>query len=178
MRFDINLATRHYINTGQLNLIIVVALLLLIGACGSTLFTITAASSEISRLDAELGGQASKEGVGKAVPAQEYQAMLSKIKSANSIITRKSYDWLALLDRLEGVVPDGVALSSVEPDPKGVDLKIAGAALNFATLRRFVEQLESSTAFTDVYLVSHAENKVSETQKGILFSITCKVASK
>jgi len=178
MRFDINLATRRYVNTGQLNLIIVVALVLLIGACGSILYTITAASSEIRRLDAELGGQVNKEGMGKAVPAQEYQALLGKIKFANSIITRKSYDWLALLNRLEEVVPDGIALTSVDPDPKGVDLKVTGAALNFNTLRRFMEQLESSTAFTDVFLVSHAENKVSETQKGIVFSITCKVASK
>jgi len=176
MRFDINLATRQYINTRQLNLVVAVAVMLLGGMLVSNLVAFTSASSEIGRLTADLAGHAPKDA--KNVSPQEYQALLRKISTANAIIARKSYDWLALLDQLEGVVPDGVSLSSLDPDPKGGDLKIGGVALNFKALRTFVEQLEGSSFFTDVYLVSQAENKVSETQKGISFSITCKVPVK
>lgn len=176
MRFDINLATRHYINTRQLNLAVVAAVILLGGMLASNLVAFISASSEIGRLTADLAGHSSKET--KNVPPQEYQALLRKISFANTIIARKSYDWLALLDQLEVVVPDGVSLSSLDPDPKGGSLKIAGVALNFKALRTFVEQLEVSRFFTDVYLVSQSESKVSETQKGISFSITCKVPSK
>lgn len=176
MRFDINLATKQYINTRQLNLVVAVAVMLLGGMLVSNLAAFTSASSEIDRLTADLAGHAPKDA--KNVSPQEYQALLGKIGFANTIIARKSYDWLALLDQLEGVVPDGVSLSSLDPDPKGGDLKITGVALNFKALRTFVEQLESSSYFKEVYLVSQAENKVSVSQKGTTFSITCKVPVK
>lgn len=176
MRFDINLATRYYINTRQINLAVAAAVILLGVALAWNIITFTTVSSEIGRLVADAAGKGS--GELKNVSPQEYQALLGKISAANAIIARKSYNWLGLLDQLEGVVPDGVSISSLTPDTKGNALEISGVALNFKGLRTFVEQLEGSRFFTDVFLVSQSENKVSDTQKGINFSITCKVPGK
>lgn len=176
MRFDINLATRYYINERRINLGVAAAAILLGLLLASNIIAFTTASSEIGRLAADLTGKTP--GELKNVSPQEYQALLSKISAANAIIARKSYNWLGLLDQLEGVVPDGVSISSLTPDPKGGALDISGVALNFKGLRTFVEQMEESRFFTEVYLVSQSESKTSETQKGITFSITCKVPGK
>ena len=176
MRFDINLATRYYINARRINLAVAAAVILLGVVLAWNITTFTTVSSEIGRLAADVAGKGS--GGLKNVSQQEYQALLGKISAANAIIARKSYNWLGLLDQLEGVVPDGVSISSLTPDTKGNALDISGVALNFKGLRTFVEQLEGSRFFTDVFLVSQAENKVSDTQKGITFSITCKVPGK
>ena len=47
-------------------------------------------------------------------------------------------------------------------------------AKNFQILRKFLENLEDSKFFTDIYLLSQSEAKVDETQKGISFSVSCK----
>jgi type IV pilus assembly protein PilN len=118
------------------------------------------------------------EGKGRGrVGEKEYQNLLARIRFANAVIAQKSFNWLQLLDRLESVVPDGVAMTSIEPDLKGGGVKLAGVARSFAELRRFAENLEGSKFFTEVYLLGNAERKISESQKGMNFTITCKVAS-
>jgi type IV pilus assembly protein PilN len=108
------------------------------------------------------------------VPGKEYQELIDRIKFANGIIERKSLDWLSLLDRLEGVVPEGVAISSVEPSPKNGDLKLTGIARNFGALKKFVENLEESGFFTEVYLVSQSDVHGPQGEKGTGFDISCK----
>ena len=80
-----------------------------------------------------------------------------------------------LLDNLEAVVPEGVAISVIEPDLKKQMLKLSGAATNFNNVRQFVENLESSNFFTSVFLENQAEIKVGQSQKGTSFTISCKV---
>ena len=73
---------------------------------------------EIQRYNSEIAGLDQRlKVVTKGVSEKEYKALLSRIAFANNIIDKKRYNWLALLDKLEQVVPEGVAISSVEPDP-------------------------------------------------------------
>ena len=72
-------------------------------------------------------------------------------------------------------VPDGMAISQLEPDPKSQALKLAGIARSFKNLRIFMEHLEESKYFTDIYLTSQGDAKLSDNTRGISFNLTCKV---
>lgn len=176
MRFDINLATRTYVNQKRLNIAIVLAIALLCAILLLNIKTIASNAGESARLEKEIGAL---EGKFKAnsggVSEKDYQGLLTRIKFANGVIDRKTLNWPALLDRLERVIPDGVAVSSIEPDMKGGGLKLAGDALRFNNLRKLLENLEDSKFFTDIYLTAQGDKKVGETQKGIAFTITCAV---
>jgi type IV pilus assembly protein PilN len=115
---------------------------------------------------------------GAAVPDKAYQTLLARIKFANGLIDQKTFDWLMLFDRLEGVVPDGIAITAIEPSPKDDGLKLDGMAKDFGNLRKFMENLENSTYFTDIFLISQADTQVAPGQKGIDFHISCKAKFK
>ncbi|ABQ26116.1 PilN domain-containing protein [Geotalea uraniireducens] len=176
MQLKINLATRSYINTRQLNLAIAVSIALLLLWMFFNVKDIAYNSGEMKRLTTDTTALDTKfKAASKGVPEKEYSTLLLKIGFANSIIEKKSVNWLVLLDNLEAVVPEGVAISAIEPDPKKQILKLSGAATNFNNVRQFVENLESSNFFTTVFLENQAEIKVGQSQKGISFTISCKV---
>jgi type IV pilus assembly protein PilN len=134
---------------------------------------------ETKKLNAKLNLLEGKVGAtkGATINEKEYQALLARIKQANSIIEEKTFDWLMLLDRLEAVVPEGIALVSIEPSKDG-GLKLAGIAKNFGNLRKYMENLEDSRFFTEVYLVSQSDSQQSDGRHGISFNITCKAIYK
>jgi len=176
MLLTINLATRIYINKRRLNIFIAVTLILLTLILLFNVREVVKGYGEKRRLThgiAVLEGK-SKDAKSSAVSEKEYQALLGRIKFANVIIEQKTFDWLMLFDKLENVVPDGITIVSIEPSPKDGGLKLAGIAKNFGNLRKFMENLEDSGYFTDIYLVSQSESQVSESRKGISFDITCK----
>jgi type IV pilus assembly protein PilN len=109
------------------------------------------------------------------VPEAEYQNLVARIRFANGIIYQKSFNWLGLLEKLENVVPEGISLNVIEPDPKGKLLKLSGTASSFSHLRQLLENMEGASFFSDIYLISQNDAKVSDTQKGITFSINCQV---
>ncbi len=173
MLLKINLATRTYIDTGLLN-IVVAAMIVIFGM--SLFFQIRETATragEVQRFTRETAAFAGSEK--GEVSAKEYQELLARIHFANDVIARKTFNWLALLDRLEGVVPDGIALSAIEPDLKEQSLKLAGAARNFQNLRQLMENLEASNYFTNVYLETQSEMPAVGNKKVTSFAISCKV---
>ncbi|HEX9023074.1 MAG TPA: PilN domain-containing protein [Geobacteraceae bacterium] len=178
MRLTINLATRVYVNTRQLNICIAAAIALLLLVMAAVCGNIAADLGAAKRLKDGIAVLEGKSRKGAAVPEKDYQALLARIRFANGVIEQKTFDWLMLFDRLEGVVPDGIAISSIEPSAKDGGLRLSGVAKGFGNLRNFVENLEGSKFFTDVYLVSQSELQVSPAEKGLSFNITCKAAYK
>jgi type IV pilus assembly protein PilN len=175
MRFTLNLATRTYINTRQVNLLLGCAGFCLVGALVGFSSLVMVNRAQQQKLETDLAGvDARIKATAKGVSDREYQALLGKIKVANGIIQRKSFNWLGFLSWLEAVVPDGVMVVSLEPSLKEGKLTINGVARNFQLMRKFIENLEDSKFFTDIYLLNQAEAKVDETQKGVSFSVSCK----
>lgn len=175
MQVKINLATRSYIDTARLNAAIVAAIVIFAALLFFQTRNVADNAGEIRRLNQEttqLAGKAKGE-----IPPKDYQGLLTKIKFANDVITRKTFNWLILLDKLEGVVSDGIALTAIEPTDKGKNLKISGVAKSFANVRKLVENMEESKDFSEVFLLGQAEVKSGATQKGTSFTITCKVNS-
>ena len=175
MRLKINLATRTYIDATRFNTGVGVIVILLLLGLFFSVRAIAITAGEMKQVRDELALlQGKQSGKGK-VEEKDYQALLARIGSANAIIARKTYNWLQLFDNLEGVVPDGVAMTAIEPDQKGSGLRLAGVARSFTELRRFMEALEDARFLSDVYLNANAETKVGENQRGMTFTITCKV---
>lgn len=175
MKFTINLATRRYLNTRLLNWILLAALLLLGGFCILNVREAALNQAELAKL--RNLHQSGKRTGGPTVTKGQIDALAGKVSFANALIDQKAVDWLALLDHLEEVVPPRVALSQVEPPKReqGV-LIIAGSARSFADLRALLENMEHSKNFSEVYLLTQSETNVGQTQRGVNFTISCKVA--
>lgn len=176
MQLKINLATKSYINRKQLNLAFAAALGLLVFLCLIQIKLYISNAEEIKRLaDIKASVDANSRKIPGKFSEEEYAKVITEIQFANSIIDRKSFEWVELLNRLENVVPSGVSLTSVTPDTKESKLKLSGISINLGRIRQFIEQLEESDYFSDVFLEKQ-EQKDNEDLNAISFSISCKFA--
>jgi type IV pilus assembly protein PilN len=173
MNFTINLATRVYVDGRKLNICIGAIVLLLLSWIAFSAYSFIDNLGQLRKFTDYKTRLAAKSG--KATVSEgDYTKFLARVKTANNILLRKSYDWLALLESLERLVPSGVALRTLEPVEKGESLRITASARNFPAVRSFVEALESSKEFTEIYLTDQSNLKELNQIKGINFTITCK----
>ncbi len=176
MKFQINLATRQYINMRPYDVGLLVCALLLLSLLSFNVYGLAAAAGECRRLNNELAGISLK---GKSaqppVSDKDWQRLQADIAYANAIIRRKAFNWLVFLDDTESVLPDGVTITSLEPKAATGELKLSGMALTFNGISALLANMENSRRFADVYLLTQAEQKFGKTQKGIVFTLTCKV---
>lgn len=175
MRFQLNLATRTYINTRQVNLALGAGALLLLLLLAINARNALTAAGEAAGLKEDVARIDRKFNPGGTVPEKDYQALVAKISAANVIIQKKTLNWVGLLNRFEEVVPEGVSLSSIQPSTKESSLQITGEAKSFANLRQFMENLEGSRFFTDTYLLAQTDVKKEEVRKGLTFTISCRI---
>lgn len=176
MDLKINLSTRYFIDTRKLNAALAASVALLVLMMFFCVKGLASNAGHAKQIEGELSKlQARFAASSKGVSEQEYQGVLKKISLSNEILKKRVLNWLLLLDRLETVVPEGVALSSIEPKLKEGTLTLSGSAKEFRNLRAFVENLEAEPRFKDVFLQSQSEIKEGENQKGVGFTVTCKV---
>ena len=175
MNFSINLATRVYVDFKKVNLCFLIAGVILSSWLFLSIYTFIDNSAELKKF-AEYKARLSHGADTKKVSELDYTGFLANVENVNSILYRRSYDWLSLLSNLERLVPEGVALNSLEPSAsdKGTTLRLSASARNFSGVRKFIENLESSQVFSEVYLTNQATTKEG-TQKGLNFTVTCKV---
>lgn len=177
MYFSINLATRTYLDRKLVNRvgagICAVLVLLLVWNISRAAWSY----GELRRLRAEITSYESRlNSRPSGVSEKEYTRLLGDIGFYNAIIARKTFNWMGLLEQLELVTPEGIALASLVPDRITGVVKIEGRAKNFALIKLYLEKLEDSKVFTSILLLSHSELLVGERTKGVLFSISCKAA--
>ena len=177
MRFTINIATRTHIDRKMVNragyAVLGLLLVLLAWNVTRTFWSV----GELRRLQADNASFENRlNSRPSGVSEKGFTRMLADIKFYNEIIAHKSYNWLGLLEQLEGATPDGVALSALAPDRKKGELKLEGHARSFAQVRSYLEKLEESKVFTSILLLSHSDVTAGEKAKGVNFSISCKAA--
>jgi len=177
MRFTINIATRTHIDSKMVNragyAVLAVLLVLLVWNITRTSWNF----GELRRLQADNSSFEQRlNSRPSGVSEKDFSRLLAGIRFYNEMIGRKSYNWLGLLEQLEGATPEGIALSSLAPDRKKGELKIEGHARSFALVRSYLERLEDSKAFTSILLLSHSTVAVGEKGKGVHFAISCKAA--
>jgi type IV pilus assembly protein PilN len=179
MRFTLNLATRTYLDYRLVNRICAVAMLTLLALLAWNVSRVAWNVGELRRLKSEIAAYELRlNSRPSGVSEKEYTRMLASIRFYNDIIDRKVYNWLGLLERVENVTPDGIALVSLTPGKNLGELKIEGRAKGFGNVRTYVEKLNDSKEFTDISLLSHHEMAAGEKTKGVLFTISCRAVTR
>jgi Tfp pilus assembly protein PilN len=173
MNFSINLATRVYVDFKKVNLCFGIAGVILSFWLFLSVYTFVDNTAKLKKFT-EYKARLSHGADTKKVSEADYTDFLANVKNVNSILYRRSYDWLSLLANLERLVPEGVALNRLEPSDKGTTLQLSASARNFSSVRKFIENLEGSQVFSEVYLTNQSTTKEG-TQKGLNFTVTCKV---
>jgi type IV pilus assembly protein PilN len=156
-----------------LNLALILLYIIIIGFLIRNMYRITANYKEIYTF-AERRTEHKLSKISPQISDTDYNKVVLRIQFANSILQKRSDDWLMLLDRLEMLLPSGIAIRSIESTGKNEIIKISGSAKSFVSIIRFIEDLETSKSFTEVYLTDQSLFKIGATHRGINFSATCK----
>jgi hypothetical protein len=173
VNLQLNLATKVYVDFRKVNMVLFAVVSLVVVWCVYGFYTLVLNYTEIQQLTEYKTKSFAKTSGGKVSDA-EFNRLMAEIKFANSILDKRRYDWLTQLDNLEGVVPDGVSLNAITPGEKSDLIRLAATARNFAAVRKFIENLEGSSKFADVFLADLKFIKEGTLNKGISFSVTCK----
>jgi len=129
----------------------------------------------LTELEQVAGGATGEKGGG--MTAASYEQMLERIHFANEVLAQDSFRWTALLSHLEEVVPKKVAVSGIQPDYKERSLRIAGLARGIEDLREFLDNLNDSPYFKEVYLLQQDRVKRGASGLGgVSYSIVVKEA--
>ncbi len=167
MKISLNLASRTYVNrralfAGYVAAGIALGLLL---ALNLTFFWHS--RSEIRDLDRKLAaikeqlGTLTAEGGAEFSPAA-YKDLLQEIEFANAILEKDGFRWSALLNQLEGLVPEGVSVRGLRPDHKARALRITAVARGVDEMRAFLDRLMASENFSDLFLLSQEKTEVTD----------------
>ena len=173
MRVTINLATRPYVELDRLLRqlrIAIGALLLLAVGLGLWLHMANAQAASQQRQLAALNAQADTLDRERASNEARLRqpvnaATLSRNQFLNTLFTRKSFSWTAVLMDLESVLPGGVQVQSIEPilTPGGevnIRLRVLGDRERTVQL---VRNLEGSRRFLSPRLAGEAQQTSNNT---------------
>jgi len=179
MRFTINLVTKPHLDHRRVQQACIGALLLMSALLAWNAFRIIGNAIELRRLGGECTAMESRLATRPTgVSEKEYTRLLASIRFYNDIIDHKSYSWLGLLDQVENATPEGIALVSLVPAKDGAELKLEGRAHSFNVVRSYIEKLEDSHDFANVLLLSNRDLSVGSKDRGVQFSISCRVVSR
>jgi len=179
MRFTINLATRTYVDQRLISRFCYAAIALFVLTLSWNTFVAFSNRGELNRLKADIATYEGRlNSRPKDIPERDYTRLLAEIAFFNGVIERKTFNWLGLLEQMETVTPEGIALTSLAPDVKTGDIKIEGRAHSFANLRSYMEKLDGSGTFTQVLLLSNHDVAINDKAHGVLFTISCRTALK
>ncbi len=176
MNFTINLATRTYLDHRLLNRIAYCAIAVLLIAAVWNINRVSSALGEQSRLGSEIATVqnrlAAKPG---GISDADFTRQKGRVRFYNTIIERKSRNWLSVLELFENATPEGISLSSLATGKNLDEWKLEGHAGSFKTVRQYLEKLEASKSFSDIMLLSHKNLTVGDKVRGVQFAISCKV---
>ena len=97
-------------------------------------------------------------------------ASAAEIEYARAIVAQLSTPWNPLLNALERINMQNVALLSVEPNRKKQQLVITGQAKNMESTLSYIKRLEEIDGLSQVYLLKHQIDQ-SDPNKPVGFTI-------
>ena len=116
-----------------------------------------ALKEEAERLEARFDPTALGRG---GYSVKEVRALADEVDFINGLIVRETFSWTSLLSDLEMSVPGGISIATISPDFERMTIGISGMGESMEKVLSFVDALDSSKRFSDVFLVSHAESKL------------------
>ena len=173
-----NLATRPFYNEPAVHLWLFVAALIVAVA---SLFNVVQ-MLRYSRSDTELARQAANDEARAAelraeaarlratVDAQQIERASLEAHQANELIDRRTFSWTALWNEFEATLPPNVRITSFRPrtDPKrGNVVTITVVARGVDDVQQFMERLEKTGAFRDMFTPSERSNEQGQLETAI-----------
>lgn len=173
-----NLATRPFYNEPAVHLWLFVAALIVAVA---SLFNVVQ-MLRYSRSDTELARQAANDEARAAelraeaarlratVDAQQIERASLEAHQANELIDRRTFSWTALWNEFEATLPPNVRITSFRPrtDPKrGNVVTITVVARGVDDVQQFMESLEKTGAFRDMFTPSERSNEQGQLETAI-----------
>jgi Tfp pilus assembly protein PilN len=148
---ELNFATRNYRFWNRLRAVFAGASLLLIAAAAAILWSAFSLRSHIADMN---------QAVGKAETADEQvRPLLAErdritrdLTAMAVLLESRRFSWTRLFTGIEKAFPTGVALTSVEYNPRTHLLKLDGQAHSPESLRNLMVGLERSPVFREPYL--------------------------
>ena len=167
MKFNLNLASRRYVNKHALYYGFVTALCILIFIGGWEVSSLIASNSALKSNQQRLVEVKEKLQALSGKPIKtlsvEERALLETESSVVADLLRlDSFRWTELLDRMEKLLPKGVSLNSFSPDYKKKSLDLNGNARTLKDMRIFLDRLLKNEIFEQVYLKNHSRIKIKD----------------
>lgn len=184
MKISLNLADRVYINRR--------ALLAAYAVAGAVMFLLLVMNSVFllnsrrdiadmqERLNQLQERSAALQGGAADFSPTAYQQLLSDIEFANSILKKDAFRWTELLNHLETLVPEGVALRSILPDHKNRALNITAVSRGLDEMTLLLDRFAQSESLRNVYLLRQEKAKITDLggqeREGVQFSLLVREA--
>ena len=156
-----NLSTRPFYNQRVVHVWLIVIALMVLGATAFNVSRVLRYSRSDTRLATqaaqdearagELRQQASR--LRGSVDARQVDTAAADARQANDLIDRRTFSWTDLFNRFETTLPDEVRIASVRPRVErdgGIVLTISVSARSVEDVNTFIENLESTGAFSNV----------------------------
>ncbi|MBI5190392.1 MAG: PilN domain-containing protein [Nitrospirae bacterium] len=102
----------------------------------------------------------------KTVDPSRSKSDALQVEFVNSAIRQKSFSWTAFLNRVEGLVPDGVGITAIRPEFTTLNVEITGKADGIGQALKFVEVLTRSRYFDDIPPVFHTTEVLADKDVG------------
>lgn len=146
-------------------------LAMLVAAIGCTLYWVQQYQAQQHALSALASASATAPAlVSKPVKPAVETASEEEIQYAREIATQLSTPWNPLLDSLEQVSAQDIALLSIAPNHKKQQVVLTGQAKNMAATLQYVQALAQLNTLAQVYLLKHQIDQ-SDPYKPVGFTI-------
>ncbi len=174
MRIDINFASKEYLLARKvyLSLAAAIAASALVFAYNLGIYSSSAQKADVfsrqlsmqkkiaSEMDVKLAE------IEKGVNAADVKAALGEADFANSVIAIRVFSWTTFLNRLEGVVPEGVGIDNISPDFQSLNINISGNAVSSDRLMDFMDRLTKSKYFEEIPPTFHSNRTMVDKDTG------------
>jgi hypothetical protein len=112
--------------------------------------------TQLTELEGKPGSQSV---VDMEVNPAELEKRRREVAFANEVLIRDGFRWTTLFDKLEDVAVDGVSIRSIQPNYKENSLGLTAVARGVNEMQDYLDQLLTSPAFSEVYLLSQGSSK-------------------
>jgi Tfp pilus assembly protein PilN len=181
MEFRLNLASRVYLDRRSVRrwLLLVGGLLALLLASSllyaySNFAQLRLVDSRLAELDARLTSQRGR--VTIAYTPENFARVMGQVGAANEIIAADQFRWTALLSRLEKLLPDDVAIRSLQPNYRDHSLHITAVARDTAAMTGLLDALLASADMQQAFLLNQSPGEQPDGESVVQFTIVIREA--
>ncbi len=166
MKLTLNLVGRHHVLTCRIRSWLKVSWVLLLVFSLFQAYQLVVIYSQISSRQLVVSGLRQELGMVPAVSEPvDLSAAYQEYDSARELLLRDSFRWTELFDRMEGLLPEGIGLSSFQPEYQTDSLRIDGVARDLQHLQALLDNLLTGE-FSQVYLRQQSRTAIRDAGGG------------